>query len=232
MVASVVDHISLRDSPSQAGALIGYLPLGSRSFVVDGPISAHGYEWMLLAGPGIPPSSGCATFPTSELTCPVWFGWAAIADPASEDQWFVEDPTDCPDPASGDSRAIMMLGDIEALHCYADDQLELPGWLPSESLNDVPSCPNGDVAWLMCPQPSGLLFANQDEVVAIELFVDPASGLDLGITTGHVTVIGHLDDPAAEACNTAFVGHPDNPVLRQLNCRAKFVVDRVAVVAP
>lgn len=233
MVVAVLDEIALRGSPGLAAPLIGYLPMGSRSFVVEGPISRDGHEWMLLAGPGIPPASGCMTAPTTELTCPVWLGWAAIADPRSGDPWFADDPSQCPDPASADSRAVMMLGDVEALHCYIGRRLELRGWLPTDSLNDDPPCPaGGSVAWLVCGQPSGVLFANEDELVTIELYVDPASDIDLSGTIGHVTVIGHVDDGAAQLCSTAFIGYPVNPVQDELNCRARFVVESVAVAAP
>ena len=233
MVVALVDEIALRDGPSRSGGLIGYLRMGSRSFVVAGPESADGYEWMLLAGPGLPPASGCATSPTAELTCPAWFGWAAIADPASGDAWFAEDPTDCPNPAAGDSRTIMVLGDVEALHCYAGQQIELHGWLPAESLTDGPGCPGEEFgAWLMCG-PSGSLFAAPDDATSIELYVDPTSEVDLSIAPiGNVTVIGRVDDPAADSCYTAFVGDLTNPVLMELNCRAKFVVDLIGAVAP
>ena len=231
MVVTVVDQVALRDGARTAGGLIGYLPIGSRSFVVDGPVSADGYEWMLLVGPGIPPASGCATFPTRELTCPVWFGWAAIADPVSGDPWFADDPSECPEVDAGDTRAIMMLGDVEALHCFSGEQIEPSGWLPAESVNE--DCSGLEsVAWLVCEPGAGTLFVAQDEAVSIELYVDPSSDVDLSATTGHVTVIGHVDHPAAQSCSTAFVGHPDNPALREVNCRTRFVVDRVAVQAP
>jgi hypothetical protein len=232
MVVALVDDIALRDGPSRSGGLIGYLRMGSRSFVVAGPESADGYEWMLLAGPGLPPASGCATSPTPELTCPAWFGWAAIADPSSGAAWFADDPTDCPDPAAGDSDAIMVLGDVEALHCYAGQQIELHGWLP-ERLSDGPGCPGEDVgAWLIC-EPSGSLFAAPDVATSIELYVDPASEVDLSIApTGYVTVIGHVDDPAAHSCYTAFIGDVYDPELMELNCRARFVVDLIGAVAP
>jgi hypothetical protein len=207
--------------------------MGSRSFVVAGPESVDGYEWMLLAGPGLPPASGCATSPTPELTCPAWFGWAAIADPSSGDAWFADDSTDCPDPAAGDSHAIMVLGDVEALHCYAGQQIELHGWLP-EALTDGSLCPLGEAgAWLVCGEPSGSLFVAPDDATSIELYVDPASEVDPTIApTGYVTVIGHVDDPAADVCDTAVVGHPINPTLVELNCRTSFVVDLIGAVGP
>jgi hypothetical protein len=232
MVVTVVDHVALRETPSTAGPLIGYLPLRARSFVVDGPVSADGYTWMLIAGPGLPPASGCATFPTSELTCPAWFGWAAMADASTGDAWFADDATACPDPASGDSRAVMMLGDVEALHCYAGRQLELPGWLSADSLTEGPPCELGDVTWLVCEPASGTLYADPAEEVTIGLYVDPTSDIDLSAANGQVTVLGHVDDQAAEACGTAFPGHPVNPMLTELNCRTKFVVDSIALVAP
>ncbi|HEX6473897.1 MAG TPA: hypothetical protein VF114_02275, partial [Candidatus Limnocylindria bacterium] len=122
MVRALLPGIALRIEAGLSEDRLGTLPQGSRSYVVSGPVEADGYTWIQLAGPGLPPSSGCATTPGPEFSCPAWFGWAATGDPATGDAWFVDHPTDCPDP-SLDLRAFMMLGDVEALHCYGNQQI-------------------------------------------------------------------------------------------------------------
>ena len=68
--------------------------------------------------------------------------------------------------------------------------------------------------------------------MSIELYVDPASDVELSAATGQVTVRGHVDDPAARTCSTAVAGHPDDSALGEVTCRSRFVVDRVAAQAP
>ena len=216
-------------------AMLGVLPVSSRSFVVSGPAFADGFEWYLLSGPGLPPASGCATVPFPELSCPVWFGWAATGNAETGDPWFIDDPTDCPDPAAS-GEAVMVLPDIEALHCYGDQQLELTGWLPKEGLHDPGECLTGtqSLTWLYCPNAvAATMYAVDGQEVSIDMFIDPASGAEF---TGHdywPIAVGHFDDPAAQDCDDAISpGHPIVPQQAVLQCRARFVVDLLGAVAP
>jgi hypothetical protein len=228
MVRAVVPGIALRISPSLSAERLGTLPDASRSFVVGGPMKADGYEWIQLAGPGLPPASGCATFPGPELTCPTWFGWAATGTKEG-DAWFVLDPSDCPDPSS-DPRAFMMLGNVEALHCYGDDEIELTGWIPGPgALRDPPACDIANdvpAAWLFCPDGYSVsVQANDTEAVSIEIYVDPQSNVELAYPGNYPMVSGRLDHPDARGCDAAIpAGWPVIPAWVVLDCRTRFVV--------
>lgn len=236
MVRATVPGISVRVAPGRSAEALGTLPAESRSFVVSGPVEADGYQWILLAGPGLPPGSGCATFPGPEFSCPTWFGWAAIGEPDAGDAWFVLDPTECPEPGL-DPRAFMMLGDVEALHCYGGEEIEFVGWIPGpEAIREPGTCVGEEVyaKWLFCPGGySMIVHANDTEVVAIELYVDPESNTDLAYPGNFPIVVGHLDDPAARDCDDAIPpGHPIVPGWAVLDCRTRFVVTTLAGVAP
>ncbi len=237
MVRALVGDISLRAAPSLDSERLGALPIGARSLVVGAPREADGYRWIQIAGPGLPPASGCATFPGDELTCPVWLGWAATGDPASGTKWFVDDPSGCPDPAA-DARAFMLLGDYEAIHCYRGLQLTFVGWLkPAPSTTEPTNCPSSDsdsaALWLTChARRWEIAYANTIEAISIELFVDPATSIAIPRDGGWVTITGHIDDGAARRCPESV---PASDTIRQaraeLDCRAHFVVTGLADAA-
>lgn len=236
MVRALLSGIAVRLEAGLSSERLGSLPEGSRSFVVSGPVEADGYTWIQIAGPGLPPASGCATFPGPEFSCPTWFGWAAVGDPETGDAWFVEDPTDCPDPTQ-DPRAFMMLGDVEALHCYGNREIEFSGWIASpEAITEPGECGANDVpaAWLSCPDGYSMrVRANDFEVVDIELFVDPDSGVELAYPGHWPIVVGHFDHPDAAECETATpAGHPIDPDGVNLFCRTRFVLTLLGGVGP
>jgi hypothetical protein len=204
--------------------------------VVNGPVEADGYQWIQLAGPGLPPASGCATFPGPEFSCPTWFGWAATGQSDGSDAWFVLDPSDCPEP-SLDPRAFMMLGDVEALHCYGGSEIEFTGWIPGqEAIRDPRTCLDrfgAPTPWLFCADGySMIVSANDIEAVTIELFVDPAGGLDIAYPGNYPIVVGHLDDPLALGCADVIPMGAVDPARVELDCRVRFVVTTLGGVAP
>jgi hypothetical protein len=235
MVRAVVAGVTLRAGPGLDEDSRGTLPAGSRSFVAGEPTVADGYEWVMLSGPGLPPASGCATFPDPELTCPVWFGWAATGDPATRTAWFAPDPSDCPDPSS-ETEAFMTLGDLEALACYGDRPIEFTAWLPPGGLNEAFGCPtlSGRLNWLTCPGDHvATVYASPDSAVSLELRVETGSGNEFTRDGYWAIVVGHLDHPASEDCdNEIYPGHPIPGGLAVLDCRANFVVTLHGAVAP
>jgi hypothetical protein len=235
MVRTIVAGVTLRDMPSLSGERIGILPEGSRSFVMGDAVEADGYVWMPLSGPGLPPASGCATFPGPELTCPVWRGWAAVGGRPAADPWFELAPADCPDPSS-ETRAFMMLGDVEALHCYGDRELDFTAWLGPSGLNEPSACPTerASLAWLYCPAGyAAVVQADPEEGVTLELFVEPGSGAEFTRSGYWAIVVGRLDHPSSQQCGEAIrAGDPISPANAILDCRTRFVVTLHGAVAP
>jgi hypothetical protein len=231
MIRAVNPSISLRAGPGMSAERLGSLAEGSRSLVVQGPVVADDLSWYWLFGPGLPPASGCATpVPTEPFSCPAWSGWAATG-PAND--WFALDPTACPD-ASSDLREFAMLGDYEALHCADDQELELVGWLHDYTASPQPAaCPTAGVAgapdWLWCHDRFWeSLYANPDEEVFIDLYVDPASGISLPHDGRWVSVTGHLDDAAATRCSESVaIGWPIGGDAADMDCRTHLVVTSV-----
>jgi hypothetical protein len=235
IVRAVVDGVTLRAGPGLDVKSRGTLRAGSRSFVVGEPTVADGYEWVMLSGPGLPPASGCATFPDPELSCPVWFGWAATGDPATRTAWFAPDPSDCPDPSS-ETEALMTLGDVEALACYGDREIEFTAWLPPGGLNEPIGCPtlSGRLNWLTCPGDHvATVYASPDSAAYLELHAETGSDADFTRDGYWAIVVGHLDDPASEDCDDEiYPGHPIPGGSAVLECRANFVVTLHGAVAP
>lgn len=228
MVRAVNPGIALRVDPGLDAERVGALAEGSRSLVLDGPVAADGYSWYLLSGPGLPPSSGCTTpLPTEPLSCPIWLGWAAAGP---DHAWFVEDPTECPDPATEADR-FALLGDFEALHCYAGEELVVTGWLQEyASTPDPAPCPTGTqegpAGWLWCHERWWeALYVPPDQALFIELIVDPASGITLPHDGRLVTVRGRLDHELAEQCAASVLdGGQIRPEDAVRTCRSRFVV--------
>jgi len=237
MVRAVLPGIALRGDPALSAERLGALPEGSRSFVVSDPVVADGYTWIELAGPGLPPASGCPTFPGPEFSCPIWHGWAATGDPQTGQAWFVDDPTtNCPDPAL-DTGAFMMLGDVEALHCYGNQDIRFTGWLPgNEGISDLAGCVGKDVGakWLWCSEEYALrVWASNSEEVYIDVFVDPKTRRQLAYPGHWPIVVGHFDDPAASECDAATPdGWPMDPDAVSTMCRSHFVLTLLGGVGP
>lgn len=232
MIRAVNPGISLRAAPGTSAVRLGSLAEGSRSVVVDGPLQADGMSWYRLSAPGLPPASGCMTpIATEPFGCSVWLGWAATG-PAND--WFVADPTNCPDPST-DLRAFAMLGDFAALHCAGDEEMQIVGWLHEYPTTPEPTpCPAVGISdapdWLWCHARFWeALYVNQDEAVFIDLFVDPDSGVVLPHDGRWVSVTGHMDDPRAADCDKSIpAGWPVSPDTAIPECRARFVVTDLA----
>jgi hypothetical protein len=231
MVRALVPGIVLRAEPTIAAYQIGILPEGSRSFVVGGPWEADGYEWIALSGTCLPLTVGCSTFPSPEL-CPVWQGYVATGASASE-PWFALDPTDCPSPES-DPQAFMLLGDIEALHCFGTREIEFTAWITTAT--EPEPCPfePHPALWLACAGNSpAVARARPDDGVGLELFVDPDSSIRFTRSGYWATIAGRLDHPISQQCNMAVgVNLPFFGAAAILECRAHFVVTRHEAAAP
>jgi len=131
----------------------------------------------------------------------------------------------------------MMLGDVEALHCYGNQDIQFVGWLPGrEAMRELAGCVGNDVAakWLWCSDDYALsVLANDSEVVSMEVFVDPENRDELAYPGHWPIVIGHLDDPVASECDAAIpAGWPLDPDAEILFCRTRFVLTLLGGVGP
>ena len=229
LVHTLLDRVRLREEPGTDALLLGTLTVGARSYVADGPREADGYTWWLLAGPGIPPASGCEPpFETDPYNCPSWYGWAADAS-AEGDPWLAMVSPSCP-PDSGTLTHYYGRQPLEYLACFGGESHTYFGWLPviSDEPGGAGQCPWDRLTWLACLADQDLLVGPEDEP-GLSLYVDPASGIDLAALRGSwVSVTGHFDDPAAAGCTFG-----PNPAYFVLHCRSRFVVASIEpTVAP
>src|SRR3990172_10207871 len=120
LVHTLLDRVRLREEPGTDALLLGTLTVGARSYVADGPREADGDTWWLLAGPGIPPASGCEPpFETDPYNCPSWYGWAADAS-AEGDPWLAMVSPSCP-PDSGTLTHYYRRQPLEYLACFGGE---------------------------------------------------------------------------------------------------------------
>jgi len=65
------------------------------------------------------------------------------------------------------------------------------------------------------------LYANPEEEIFIDLYVDPASGTSLPHDGRWVSVTGHLDDPAATRCDASVASDGQSVEMRQTSSAAR-----------
>lgn len=216
--------VQVRQEPGTAGAVLGSLPDGALSMVVEGPVSADGLPWYRVHALGLPRDTGCTGPPeTDPFNCPGWFGWAAAAD-ADGEAALVEDVSSCP---RWDGRVTDELlfghGFLAYLACFGGETRSLTGYYPvipdDAGLGGVCESPD-DIAWLACnPGYEKLTRDAEQDFFSPGLEVVVAPGVEMPERGQLIEVTGHYDDPAASAC--AFGDDPDRKVLA---CRAQFVV--------
>lgn len=171
----------------------GALAAPTLLFVVDGPVTASGYDWYLVDP---------FTMDNSQPPVDWRLGWVAAGSRDGTEAWIGPAAPNCPAP---DVDALIALSPIAALACYGDRPLTLDGsfggfssvvpgviqpyWLgvtvhmlrPPDTPPDAPL--TGPTLYFHVPgdQP-----------------FDPRT-LDFEVGTA-VRVVGHFDDPAAQTC--------------------------------
>lgn len=221
----LVTELVVRSAPgvgADSTILDGQLTLEDPVYVIDGPVAADGYQWILasraLADPGSPPIAG----------------WVAIA--SREGEAWVES-IEPPCPSSVDVVALSGMSGEQALYCFGGDELTLggalgfcghadpviqePGWLANESCAfEAPDRP-GVSSW-----------------PTISVHFEPA--VRTPPYTGGTTparLIGRYDHSAAASCRY-IEGAADPPpteldaMLLAFRCRMAFVVEEVELLAP
>lgn len=205
----------------------GRLGPGDRLYLVDGPVSADGFDWYL----GSPYEAQVNE--EADGTSQLWvrFGWVAAADKTG-DAWIVPIEADCPPDATIDTLADLPL-ELQ-LACFGEGPISLDGTVSCANLG--PPIPTPEPAWLtwdacfVVPPdaPPYNPMGGPQRVVGIH-YPPEAERL-----TGALRITGHFDDPRSAECKF-FVPTPEGDVYsqdlyhreQQLRCRASFVVDRI-----
>lgn len=225
--------LPVMESPSFLVAGVGTLPAGQSAIVVAGPVSRDGLDWYLLSGLGLPPNTGCEE-PFSIADCPAWIGWAPVSTGAAA-LAPLEQPA-CPDLSDYESFAAQP--PIMQLVCARGRTVTLTAWWPGRSPFETCIDSPPGVDWLYCARALGGWLAPSPDLVGthfVGVAVDPASAVVLPPPNRWVKVTGHVDDPAAAACNVV-PGALDAELAawdQVLRCRSTLVVESmVEVPAP
>jgi hypothetical protein len=200
------------------------LDFGRQVYVVAGPVAASGYDWYQVQPINTPGES-------EELP----FGWIAAADKDGT-PWLVSDAPEC-ESAPTTAAAFAEIRPIIGLACYGSEDLTFPARLiQPEATCGVDIGWTIDPDWLAgtCQQPKYLL-AQVDNDEFLNVAFDPeidTAGLEPGVETADwqdVTVTGHFDHDAAQACTGVSNGEPVplDPAEIVLRCRSTFAITEV-----
>lgn len=206
--------------PERLDAMLDSIPPEPQLlFLVDGPVTADGYDWYLVKAfwPGY-----CAD------VCPEPpFGWVAAAGGDGE-PWIEPHALDCPEPTV---ESLMWLSDVARLACFGTQTLVFDGEAGGCYVAERPEESFQEGCYLHPPnfdEPGGL---NPRGIgVSVALVDWPQDG-------SKVTVTGRFDHPAALQCQAmseetarAFGIDPATlppPALATLTCRTAFFATSV-----
>jgi hypothetical protein len=193
------------------------LPLGTRLYVLGGPVSASGYAWYEVA-------------PLSSRNLPS--GWIASAGRDGE-PWIAADDFDCP-PMPTDLRSLADLPAGVGLACFPQEPITVEARLISCNCDADGSWYTPSWFFLGSGSPDLLVepgvtdptySGNPDDWFALNL--DPAGEHPDVLPVGQVVeVTGIFDHPAAADCTrTEMDGEP----IPSQGCRLEFAVTRLLV---
>jgi hypothetical protein len=212
MAEVVVDGgVRVRSLPTVDPSSVKYEPLlvrGDEVFIVDGPVSADGYEWYLVQSlPG-----GTSGGP---------FGWVAAA--SRDGETWIDDlgGPDCPS-LPGDARRLGVLPEELLVHCYGGTERTFE--LDANVYCLQPEGPAIEPAWL--GMGCGLLSGDACGSCGIPIAVDPQFGMLPREELARWSFAGHFDDPAAATCRLAAPSGIDDPSPELVvhRCRTTFVL--------
>jgi hypothetical protein len=221
VAVTLVDGLRVRSKPSVSDDSIKFqrlLPLGTRLYVLDGPVSASGYSWFEVA------SLASRADPR---------GWVAGADRDGE-PWLGASEIVCP-PLPGDLRSLAGLPSGVGLACFPRMPITVTARLIS-CYCDM------DGSWYT---PRWFFLGSGGPMLLVEpavtrppddpgewfhLDLDPAGQYPDVVPIGTVVqVTGIFDHPAAASCT---VTEMDGQPVPTQDCRLEFAVTRLVGVAP
>jgi hypothetical protein len=212
--STCIDNPNPCERPFTMGSGRGYL----WGYVFDGPVSADGYQWYLIATEMNTKHHGSIH--------PEAVGWVAFGD--GEDEWLVPDERSCPaEPIELADVTNLALTKLEMLHCLGSQELTLRGYYPalpvgeSDRAEDFAECRKHS-PWLMC----GSIFDHLRPIQAgwggnadyLDVVVDPSSDVVMPERDQWVIFTGAFDHPDAAACGD---------VAAVLICRFSFVLTSI-----
>ena len=245
----LTSELNLRAGPATSSERLGVLPKDGTFLVLAGPQVADGYAWYQIAA--VPQDAVCLPSQPPLLSlCTDWLGWAAAASPAGE-RWLGALAIDC--PVGRAAPAYLSMLPAQRLACGGSLGWQLTVYLAPST--DGRGCAPGwttEPAWLdgSCNFLFPLLApAEFDANSSLQVWAAPGLGscaslgdprCELGRYRGSwVTLIGHLDDPAARSCRAVPSGiegtvfDPPTPDQVVLDCRLRLVVtEAVAISVP
>ena len=195
------------------------LPLGTQLYVLDGPISASGYDWYEVV------PLGSRTQPT---------GWVASAGRDGQ-PWIEAGNFDCP-PVPTNFRSLAALPPGVGLACFPEEPITVQAGLISCNCDAdgswyMPSwffLGSGSPDLLVEPGVTSADLLNQEDWFALNL--DPAGEHPDVLPIGEVVeVTGIFDHPAAANCTrTEMDGEP----VPSQGCRLEFAVTQMLLIGP
>jgi hypothetical protein len=218
-VAEVVVNggVRVRSLPTVDPASMRYEPLldrGDEVFIVDGPTSADGYDWLLVQ-----------SFHDGE---PGPFGWVAAAGRDGE-VWIDDfELADCP-VLPDDVDRLGVFREELLIHCFGGAELAFEHDANVFCL-DQDALPV-DPVWLASG--CGYLSGDACGSCGLNLAVMPGWGTLPAEQPGRWALRGHFDDPAADGCRATapIVGDP-SPAQIIHRCRTTFVLTWLEWLGP
>jgi hypothetical protein len=194
-------------------------------YIVDGPVTADGYDWYLVQ----PFESELGDVRTD------WpFGWVAAGDRTGAEEWIAPAMLECPRPTVDDIRR---MAPEARLACFGDEQLALQGRFGGcfAGMTPVWLQVHGCALLPLDPIPAGSPDPGHLRLRFVDMIEIPHDQ-----PGAFITVRGHFDDPRANSCawgDDAFfeesggVGPtpPPKPEEVILWCRTEFVATDITV---
>lgn len=217
VVVTVADGLRVRSLPRVSDDSIEHeplLPVHTKLFVLDGPVTASGYTWYDVV------ALGSRTLPS---------GWVAAASRSGE-PWLATAEFACP-PVPTDFRALSALPPAVGVACFPR--------MPITVRARIVDC-NCDVdgptyvpVWFSIGKPRLLVEPDASHQPAdvglwFFLYVDPnGDHPEVLPSSGLVDVTGVFDHPAAAGCTSSGMDEHATPTN---DCRLRFAVTRLATV--
>lgn len=191
--------------------------------IVDGPVSADGYEWYQVQPFGIDA--------LDPVTLEARFGWVAAGSRDGTEAWIAPATLECPGPTI---ESIVGLSPEARLACYGQESLTIEGEFTGCGIADPSAI---DPAWFFQTACTLNPFADEPGTAGLQMRFELDPGIPHDQPGAGIRVTGHFDDAAALTCRPVELGddagssiEPMEPGETIVFCRSQFVVTEVTVL--